>query len=60
MCLFVITLKSKLIEIANKGHKTQKEKLAAPFANNPFFKKNQTWVGPDVAQQWYDDLKKTE
>ena len=57
---FRVTLKSKLIEIANNGHKTQKDKLAAPFAKNPFFKKIQTWVGPDVAQQWYDDLKKTE
>ena len=57
---FRVTLKSKLIEIANNGHKTQKDKLAAPFAKNPFFKKIQTWVGPDVAQQWYDDLNKTK
>lgn len=57
---FRATLKSKLMEIANKGHKTQKENLAAPFAKNPFFKKIQTWVGPDVAQQWYDDLNKTK
>lgn len=54
------TLKNKLVEVANNGHKTQKDKLAAPFAKNPFFKKIQTWVGPDVAQQWYDDLNKTE
>ncbi len=58
--IFRETLKNKLKEVANLGHKTQKDKLAAPFAKNPFFKKIQTWVGPDVAQQWYDDLKKTE
>jgi CRISPR-associated protein (TIGR03986 family) len=57
---FRATLKSKLIEIANKGHKTQKENLASPFAKNPFFKKIQTWVGPEMAKQWYDDLNKTE
>jgi CRISPR-associated protein (TIGR03986 family) len=57
---FRVTLKSKLIEIANNGHKTQKDKLAAPFAKNPFFKKIQTWVGLDLTKQWYDDLKKTE
>ena len=48
------------MEVANKGHKTQKENLAAPFAKNPFFKKIQTWVGPEMAKQWYDDLNKTE
>ncbi len=58
--IFRATLKNKLVEVANKGHKTQKEKLAAPFANNPFFKKIQTWVGPDLAKQWHDDLNKTE
>jgi CRISPR-associated protein (TIGR03986 family) len=57
---FRATLKSKLIEIANKGHKTQKENLASPFAKNPFFKKIQTWVGPEMAKQWYDDLNKKE
>ena len=57
---FRSTLKNKLVEVANKGHKTQKENLAAPFAKNPFFKKIQTWVGLDVAQQWYDDLNKTK
>ncbi|MDP5046795.1 MAG: hypothetical protein NWQ39_00220, partial [Saprospiraceae bacterium] len=58
--IFRATLKNKLVEVANLGHKTQKDKLAAPFANNPFFRKIQTWVGPDVAQQWYDDLNKTK
>jgi hypothetical protein len=57
---FHILLKSKLIEIIKEGHNSQKDKLATPFAKNPFFKKIQTWVGPDVAQQWYDDLNKTE
>jgi hypothetical protein len=57
---FRATLKNKLVEVANKGHKTQKENLAAPFAKNPFFKKIQTWVGPEMAKQWYDDLNKTE
>lgn len=57
---FRATLKSKLVEVSNKGHKTQKENLAAPFAKNPFFKKIQTWVGPDLAKQWYEELNKTE
>jgi hypothetical protein len=57
---FRATLKSKLIEIANKGHKSQKENLAATFDKNPFFKKIQTWVGAEMAKQWYDDLNKTE
>jgi hypothetical protein len=57
---FQATLKSKLMEIANKGHKTQKENLVAPFAKNPFFKKIQTWVCPEMAKQWDDDLNKTE
>jgi len=58
--LFRATLKNKLVEVANKGHKTQKDKLAAPFAKNPFFKKIQTWIGPEMAKQWYDDLNKKE
>jgi CRISPR/Cas system CSM-associated protein Csm3 (group 7 of RAMP superfamily) len=58
--IFRATLKNKLVDVANKGHRTQKEKLTAPFANNPFFRKIQTWVGPDLAKQWHDDLNKTE
>jgi hypothetical protein len=58
--IFRATLKNKLVEVANLGHKTQKDKLAAPFANNPFFRKIQTWVGPDLAKQWHDDLNKTK
>ena len=58
--IFRATIKNKLVEVANLGHKTQKDKLAAPFANNPFFRKIQTWVGPDLAKQWHDDLNKTK
>jgi len=54
------TLKNKLLAIAREGHKTQKESLAKPLQNNPFFKKIQTWVGPEMAKQWYDDLNKKE
>jgi hypothetical protein len=57
---FRATLKSKLEIIAREGHKTQKESLIKPFQNNPFFKKIQTWVGSEMAKQWYDDLNKTE
>ena len=58
---FRVNLKMILLAIANEGYKNQKGNLVKKhFQNNPFFKKIQTWVGPDLAQQWYEDLNKTE
>jgi len=54
-------LKMIILAIANEGYKNQKGNLVKKhFQNNPFFKKIQTWVGPNVAQKWYEDLNKTE
>jgi hypothetical protein len=57
---YMDALKIKLMEISREGHKSQKENLVATFDKNPFFKKIQTWVGAEMAKQWYDDLKKKE
>lgn len=58
---FRVNLKMILLAIANEGYKNQKGNLVKKhFQNNPFFKKIQTWVGPDLAKQWHDDLNKTE
>ena len=58
---FRVNLKMIILAIANEGYKNQKGNLVKKhFQNNPFFRKIQTWVGPDLAKQWHDDLNKTE